>query len=66
MVYEIKCAWCRQSMGTKECEHTEFTLKLKKMGLPIISHGICPKCSEKALEDAESTVKMEKENDIVV
>ncbi len=39
-------------MGTKECEHTDFTLELKKMGLPIISHGICPECSKKALEDA--------------
>jgi hypothetical protein len=39
-------------MGTKECEHTEFTLKLEKMGLPIISHAICPICSKKALEDA--------------
>ncbi len=61
MVYETKCAWCGQSMDTKECEHTEFTLKLKKMGLPVISHGICSKCSEKALEDAESTVKKKKE-----
>jgi len=50
MVYEIRCSWCGQSMGSKECEHTEFTLALKKMGLPIISHGICPGCSKKALE----------------
>jgi hypothetical protein len=52
MVYEIKCAWCGKSMGTKECEHTEFTLALETMGLPIISHAICPICSKKALEDA--------------
>jgi hypothetical protein len=51
MLYEIKCAWCHQPMGTKECEHTDFTLELKKMGRPIISHGICPECSKKALED---------------
>ncbi len=53
MVYEIKCSWCGKFMGTKECEHNEFTLELKKMGFPIISHGICPDCRKKALEDAE-------------
>lgn len=52
MIYETKCAWCGKSMGTKECEHTEITLALKRMGFPIISHGICPDCSKKALEDA--------------
>jgi len=56
MLYEIKCSWCGQSMGTKECEPTEFTLKLKKMGFPIISHGICPECRKKALEDAETKI----------
>ncbi|MCD4675940.1 MAG: hypothetical protein K8S18_08090 [Desulfobacula sp.] len=44
MVYEIKCSWCGKHMGTKEDAGSEFAEKLKQMGLPIISHSICPKC----------------------
>ena len=57
MVYEIKCAWCGQSMGTKEGESNTFTLELQSRGLPIISHGICLKCRKKALEDTEADDK---------
>jgi len=49
MVYQIKCSWCGQNMGTKEGKENEFVLELKKRGLPIISHSICPKC-KKAVE----------------
>ncbi len=49
MVYEIKCSWCGQHMGTKEGEETEFALELKEKGLPVVSHAICPKC-KKAVE----------------
>ncbi len=44
MVYKIKCSWCGQTMGTKEGMENEFALELKKKGLPIVSHSICPKC----------------------
>jgi len=33
-------------MGTKEGEETEFALAMKKKGLPLVSHSICPKCRE--------------------
>ncbi len=52
MVYEIKCSWCGEHIGTKEGESNTFTQELQSRGLPIISHGICPRCREKALEDA--------------
>ena len=53
MVYEIKCSWCGEHIGTKEGESTEITLEFQSRGLPIISHGICSKCREKALNDAK-------------
>ena len=46
MVYEIRCSWCGKKMGTKEGEETEFALAMKKKGLPLVSHSICPKCRE--------------------
>ena len=49
MVYEIRCSWCGQTMGTKEGMENEFALELKKRGLPIVSHSICPAC-KKAVE----------------
>ena len=54
MVYEIRCSWCSQSMGTKEGESNTFTLELQSRGLPIISHSICPECRKKAMEDTEA------------
>lgn len=57
MVYEIKCSWCGKHMGTKEDADSDFADKLKSMGLPVISHSICPECRIKALEDAESNMK---------
>ena len=53
MVYEIRCSWCGKKMGTKEGEETEFALAMKKKGLPIVSHGICPECRKKAMEFIE-------------
>ena len=53
MVYEIRCSWCGKQMGTKEGEETEFALAMKKKGLPIVSHGICPECRKKAMEFIE-------------
>ncbi len=44
MVYQVKCAWCGKSMGIKECESNMVALELESLGLPIISHGICPIC----------------------
>jgi hypothetical protein len=44
MVYEIRCSWCGKLIGTKEGKETEFTLAMKKKGLPIISHGLCGTC----------------------
>lgn len=46
-------------MGTKEEAGSEFADKLKQMGLPVVSHTICPECREKALEEAESNMKGE-------
>jgi DNA-directed RNA polymerase subunit RPC12/RpoP len=57
MVYEIKCAWCGKDMGTKEDAGSDFAEKLKSMGLPVVSHYICPDCSKKALGDAELKMK---------
>ncbi|MBU1194087.1 MAG: hypothetical protein KKE62_07395 [Proteobacteria bacterium] len=57
MFYQIKCSWCGKHMGTKEDAGSDFADKLKSMGLPVISHCICPDCSKKALEDAESNMK---------
>jgi hypothetical protein len=46
MVYEIKCSWCGKQMGTKEGEETEFAVAMKKKGLSVVSHSICPECRE--------------------
>jgi hypothetical protein len=46
MVYEIKCSWCQKPMGTKEGEETEFAVAMKKKGLSVVSHSICPECRE--------------------
>ncbi|WDP89027.1 MAG: hypothetical protein HUN04_04485 [Desulfobacter sp.] len=46
MVYEIKCSWCGQHMGTKEGKETKFALALKEKGVPVVSHAICSKCKE--------------------
>ena len=59
MLYQIKCAWCDQPMGTKEDAGSEFADKLISMGLPVISHCICPSCSKKALEDANTSYEGE-------
>jgi len=60
MVYEIKCAWCKKHMGTKEDASSKFAEKLKNMGLPVVSHSICPECRVKALKEAESNMKGKK------
>lgn len=57
MVYQIKCSWCGKNMGTKEDAGSDFAEKLERMGLPVISHGICPDCRKKALGDAEPNLK---------
>ncbi len=51
MVYEIRCAWCEKSMGVKECESSNLAVELEKMGVPVISHGICIQCRDHALEN---------------
>jgi hypothetical protein len=35
-LYNVICAWCRRVVGYSEVEH---------------SHGICPDCAKKLLED---------------
>jgi|GEM_PF-2779989 len=50
MVYEVRCAWCGKSMGTKTAEGNEIALKLQKKGIPIVSHSICPECRQKAMD----------------
>ena len=63
MVYEIKCAWCGKDMGTKEGGNSEFALELKKKGLPIISHSVCPKCKKDVEIKYGLNEKGGKEND---
>ena len=60
MVYKIQCAWCGKDQGTKEDASSDFAEKLKSMGLPVVSHSICPECRVKALKEAESKMKGEK------
>jgi hypothetical protein len=31
-------------MGTKEGESSDFALKMKQKGYPVVSHSICPVC----------------------
>lgn len=38
----IQCAWCRKNMGSKEGH------------LDSVTHGICPECSTRVLEDWEA------------
>ncbi len=43
MKLKVVCAWCKKTIEVKEvdCESSEIGL----------SHGICKKCKEKALEE---------------
>lgn len=44
MVYKVECSWCKRHMGTKEGESSDFALKMKQKGYPVVSHSICPVC----------------------
>ena len=39
---KIRCAWCGEDMGEKDGQGAEGT-----------TDSICPKCSQKVIEDAE-------------
>ena len=57
MIYAVKCSWCQKSMGTKEDAGNKFAETLKRMGQPVISYGICPKCRQKILKESEAKIK---------
>lgn len=50
MIYEIKCAWCGRSMGTKVGKGNRFIIEIRKSGLPIISHSICEVCKRQQIK----------------
>ena len=44
MKLTIICSWCGAKIGEKECERLDERL-------PRITHGICPKCRAKVIEE---------------
>ena len=63
MVYEIICSWCGKKIGTKEDAGSNLANKLKEMGLPIISNGICADCKEKVTKQYGLNKKGDHGND---
>jgi hypothetical protein len=53
---KIVCAWCGKLMGIKEAENANFP----------ITHGICCKCKQKALAEAEEALQQYRENKNII
>jgi hypothetical protein len=49
MFLKVVCAWCSKSMGTKGTG-------LVGNSLFLISHGICPECARKLLEQVKDEI----------
>jgi hypothetical protein len=56
---KVICAWCGKFLGIKSAS-TPGTPSLP------ISHGICCKCKQKALAEAEEALQQNHENEITV
>ena len=55
---EIRCSYCGEYLGVKQTERvTSFALMMESQGLPMVSHGICNRCKEYALQDIMSYTK---------
>ena len=49
---EIRCSYCGEYIGVKQTERvTSFALMMEAQGLPVVSHGICQRCRQYALQD---------------
>ncbi|MBF0231262.1 MAG: hypothetical protein HQK63_16990 [Desulfamplus sp.] len=52
---EIRCSYCGEYLGVKHTERvTSFALMMEAQGLPMVSHGICQRCRQYALQDIMS------------
>jgi hypothetical protein len=49
---KVICAWCGKLMGIKEAENVNFP----------ITHGICCKCKQKVLAEADESFQRYPEN----
>jgi hypothetical protein len=57
MVFRIVCAYCGRDLGTKEAQSNSVAETLEKIGLPMVSHSICPVCFEREMVSIRSRRK---------
>lgn len=54
MIYQVRCSYCGCFIKEFEAAPNKFAIALQEQGLPVISHGICNRCKEYALQDIMS------------
>lgn len=55
MEAEVICAWCRDSLGTKDV--------VVPAGMPAVTHGICKGCKAELEADSNGSKNVELEED---